>query len=1780
MHAPVVDANGAAAGIDYTVQFTEALGNNNPQPVMVVASDMTLTDNDDIGGDCTVDNPVSCTINITNPSSSANEFLDIIGLPNRLTVTGRNSHSIQLQANPGATATDFEAAITSIQYNNIDENPGTTSRLIDIRCFDGVLYSTPSAITTITIQAANNPPTVDLNGLGVGGQNSTVNYTEGDVNSLLAPNLIISDPDDFMLVGATVTITEVFDANNETLSFTSTPPAGISCAPSTCMGESVTLTGSASLSNYQTFLRTLAYTNSKIPRELPNLRDRVISVRVSDANDEVIRYITIDFRTTVDRAIIDLDAPNVDYNTTFREGSTQRIRICNINTIRSADSSVTTLSAVVVRIRDRLLELEERLFIENVPLTVSVEQNFALKTISFGSDATIEQYITAIQSIQYITEAEEPACEVRYVDVESFPGGGVPNTIATARITIEFINDHAPVFANVPYQTSILEDAEISASVFNFSASDADSCEDGLFSFDLVDDAGGTFEINATTGLLTLAESLDCENQAMYTVTARATDFGTNPSPLSTNQTLEILVGDVNEHPPVFEESLYNITFPENQPGTVLIFNITDGDCSAANQRVARLEILDDPSGLFSADASTLSLATTGLDFENQSQHTIRVMAYDAGTPSLNGTTRVIVNVGNVDDFPPVFDPSRYKFFVEEDNDIGDPIGQVFASDVDSGQNFTYADNSPDFSIDRSTGEITIDVVARLPNTPRFVFNVTATDILNNVAMAEVEVCVNDTNNNPTVLDFSANDTTTLDAEGGTPFVEESSPVPLNIDPELSDDDEIPLEISSISARITDPLDIEEFLVLSTDHPLVQGNGTTNLEVIFTPLVSDPDELISILQSVMYGNDASEPTPCSDNCTAPFDRVIEVTITDSIGQTSTALAFITFTYTDDTPVIDLNSIAFGTGHVVRYVEDGPAVNLTNDPMIIDPDSNVFTSLNISLASRDPEEYIIVAVNPAPLTLTGNGTTLIMVEGMASNDAYVAVLRGARYGSASNNPSTEDREVTFTIHDSSTVSEPSVTTVQYRTVGDIPELNLDTSQPTSNYTTTYTENGAPVPITNMAAIFDADDTNMQHLEVTISGGTENEDILIIESTVFPAATFVYPSIIINQIDSIDNYTAFVNGLQYNNTANEIANTTPRILSFQIQDASGNYSIPVYTTVMLQPVDDNDPTFTQPNVTTNITEFATPGDQVVQVTLTDEDLGREMPDSQCSLMVTPPGLGNAFIVNVSSPIITTDRVEFLVDVILNETLDREMHSSVVIRMVCTVDGRSTGITITVIILDENDNCPRLNSFPIFTVAENEPRGTPLNPPMLEVTDADVTSVLTYSISFNNGMSDIDAGLVDIDSSTGELTTLDIIDRETFPTINFTVTITDGVCEINGTFTLVVLDVNDNPPVFIPSNYTVRVIENIIPSDSIVTVTVIDDDETPTYDLEIADGPSSDSFRIDATGAISLITSLDHETRSTIILTINALDNETSDSTATVYVIVENINDERPVVGPIPFPLSVFESTGVSISVYQVIATDADPDAVLVYTFFNTSSTPFPFAINSSTGLIAVREPLDSEIERNFFTEIQITDTAGDPAYTDAHTTDTSITFYIDDTNEYSPMFSQPTYSAAVPENVPTNSEFDLSIAATDADYGRDRDGRSNGNARIEFVILEADILVTFSIHNESGIITLLQPLDRESQEYYNFTIIARDTPNNGTSRSSTASVSIQVLNINDNLPVADPDIYFADVSENVDNVVLETYVPLRQWASGKNSESVLIHFLHYLCSYPGVLLSTSN
>ena len=111
----------------------------------------------------------------------------------------------------------------------------------------------PSANTiTVNVNPVNDPPGGNTGGAG------TVNYTEQAAAVVLDNTLVVTDPDDTDLEGATLTIAAGFEAG-DALHFTN--QLGITGSYNAGTHE-LTLTGTATLLNYQTALRSITFDNA------------------------------------------------------------------------------------------------------------------------------------------------------------------------------------------------------------------------------------------------------------------------------------------------------------------------------------------------------------------------------------------------------------------------------------------------------------------------------------------------------------------------------------------------------------------------------------------------------------------------------------------------------------------------------------------------------------------------------------------------------------------------------------------------------------------------------------------------------------------------------------------------------------------------------------------------------------------------------------------------------------------------------------------------------------------------------------------------------------------------------------------------------------------------------------------------------------------------------------------------------------------------------------------------------------------------------------------------------------------------------------------------------------------------------------------------------------------------------------------------------------------------------------------------------------------------------
>jgi hypothetical protein len=64
----------------------------------------------------------------------------------------------------------------------------------------------------------------------------------------------------------------------------------------------------------------------------------------------------------------------------------------------------------------------------------------------------------------------------------------------------------------------------------------------------------------------------------------------------------------------------------------------------------------------------------------------LKVVAQDGGSPPRSSTTTVYMNIVDVNDNQPMFDPASYTHVIDENVPVGTTVLNVSATDIDSGQ--------------------------------------------------------------------------------------------------------------------------------------------------------------------------------------------------------------------------------------------------------------------------------------------------------------------------------------------------------------------------------------------------------------------------------------------------------------------------------------------------------------------------------------------------------------------------------------------------------------------------------------------------------------------------------------------------------------------------------------------------------------------------------------------------------------------------------------------------------------------------------------------------------------------------------------------------------------------------------------------------------------------------------------------------------------------------------------------------------------------------------------
>ncbi|XP_041929615.1 protocadherin 2 gamma 28 isoform X17 [Alosa sapidissima] len=442
------------------------------------------------------------------------------------------------------------------------------------------------------------------------------------------------------------------------------------------------------------------------------------------------------------------------------------------------------------------------------------------------------------------------------------------------------------------------------------------------------------------------------------------------------------------------------------------------------------------------------------------------------------------------------------------------------------------------------------------------------------------------------------------------------------------------------------------------------------------------------------------------------------------------------------------------------------------------------------------------------------------------------------------------------------------------------------------------------------------------------------------------------------------------------------------------------------------------------------------------------------------------------------------------------------------------------VTVEILDVNDNSPAFPKNEIeIEISESVTPGTRFTLESAVDPDVGINSIQSYSVHPTDHFTLKKQNRPGI-SKNVELVLQTPLDRERQQHMYLTLTAVDGGNpKRSGTVKIhiIILDANDNAPVFAQDSYKISVPENAAKGTLLITVNATDADTESyariQYYFEHAGASINELFSINAsTGEIRLIGRLDFEKSPIHEFRVQAKDRGGLSDSAEVIAEVTDVNDNAPTMALMSYSNSLPENAppGTVVAMINVQDGDSEENGRVICTI----DSSLPFKIKSSmTDYYSL--VTDSDLDREHISEYNITVTAkdgGSPPLSSSKT----LSVKISDINDHSPVFEHDTYNAFIMENNSPSLSV-LSLRASDADLGP--------NARISYFIGETDfkgapVSSLVSINSESGVIYATKSFDYEQVKSFSINVKAQDGGSPPLSTNVTVNVFIQ--DQNDNAP----------------------------------------------------------
>lgn len=672
---------------------------------------------------------------------------------------------------------------------------------------------------------------------------------------------------------------------------------------------------------------------------------------------------------------------------------------------------------------------------------------------------------------------------------------------------------------------------------------------------------------------------------------------------------------------------------------------------------------------------------------------------------------------------------------------------------------------------------------------------------------------------------------------------------------------------------------------------------------------------------------------------------------------------------------------------------------------------------------------------------------------------------------------------------------------------------------------------------------ADGTPLPGLNLVVSDGDVGENArftLALEDIFASQGTFsIFPEAAVGRSPVVVK-VARADRLDYEN---------PEASNFVFKVVASEKGIPVASAVVnvtVTDANDNSPTFPQASYRFSVSEGVTHGHAVTTLLANDSDSGQY---GQLSYSLKGFGAEKFRVDETMGKL-------YIVDCGSNPCLDFERQQTFSLTYSATDGGgKVTSVNIFIDVEDENDNAPVFSRREYRRTVDEG--ASAFDPPLfVKATDADGESQGGGRVFYKIQEGNTEDEAFFMEPVSGELTIQRALTHLDTPSSTYALTIraTDAGEPPKHTdvriFVTVGRDTN-RPPRFRQRGYKAKVPEDAPPGTEVIQVVATDPDGSDEALVYLLTAGARDNFVInDTSGQVTVASgaSLNRDLTPMYQLVVAAVDSgeqTRQTSTTTIIVDLEDVNNKPPKFDQESYVQYVSERLPVDEVVVRVRASDPDLDAELRY--FLTPpimardktgvalkpSSPYDymgtFSINETSGEVYVSGVLDHNEAAVVILTITVTDMNASEDFPNQNDT-AEVTLYVQAFSAQNPIFAPPWTPARPQLQVEVEEEQDpgtvvFSVTARDPVTGQPvRRYEKVGGSDPEDLFTVAPI---------TGLVTVNARLDYEASETKTTSLqvlaIAGD-------RSSQASVTVKILDVNDNSPIFTENEYHTRLSED--------------------------------------------